>query len=227
MSNLVSVEQLQTEVAPIIQRANAITVRSADDRAQAMDFLKAVKGASKRASEFFAPIVESSHTAWKQATASRAAIIDPLDAAEKRVKATIVTYDGEETARRLAEERRLQAEADERARKEREKLERQAAKIKTPELREARLQEAASIVAPVITIAEPEKPKEEATRQRWKGMCLDLRAIVQDAASGNEDAMGLLAYNETSGNALAKIRKGNVTVKGWATRCVSELAVKV
>ncbi len=227
MSTTDLVEQdIEREVEPIILRAHTIIVRSAADRADAMEFLKAVKNAQKRASEFFAPIVDSAHKAWKQATASRASVLDPLEAAEKRVKLTVTTWDREEEAQRMAEQRRLQAEADEAARKERERLEREAAKLKTPEKREARLEQAAAIIAPVITVAAPEKQAGEATRKRWKMRVTDKARLIEAAAHGNELAASLLVYDEAAGNRLATTVKGAVTIPGVATYWTTDLAVR-
>jgi hypothetical protein len=226
MSSL-ELSTLEREIAPVLQRANTITVRSADDRTDAMDFLRAVKSANKRASEFFAPIVDAAHKSWKQATASRGSILEPLEAAEKRVKATVITYDQEQERIRQEEQRRLQAIADEAARRERERLEKQAAKLKTPEKREAKLEEAAAVIAPVVQIAEPEKPKGEVTKQRWKMKLTDKTKLIAAAASGNDLAASLLAYDESAGNRIAPSLNDATTPPGVALYPVGELAVKV
>lgn len=226
MSSL-ELSTLEREIAPVLQRANTITVRSADDRTDAMEFLRAVKAANKRASEFFGPIVDAAHKAWKQTTASRASILDPLEAAEKRVKATVSGYDQEQERIRQEEQRRLQAIADEEARRERERLEKQAAKLKTPEKREAKLEEAAAVIAPVVQIAEPEKQKGESTRQRWKMKLTDKAALIAAAAGGNDLAASLLVYDEAAGNRIATTIKNTTTIPGVATYPVSELAVKI
>ena len=226
MSNL-ELSTLEREIAPVLQRANTITVRSADDRNDAMEFLRAVKGANKRATEFFGPIVDAAHKAWKQTTASRASILDPLEAAEKRVKATVSDYDQEQERIRQEEQRRLQAIADETARKERERLEKQAAKLKTPEKREAKLEEAAAVIAPVVQIAEPEKQKGESTQQRWKMKLTDKAALIAAAASGNALAASLLVYDESAGNRIAPSLNDAITPPGVARYSVSVLAVKI
>ena len=150
-----------------------------------------------------------------------------LKDAEGRGKAGVQRWDDEQERKRVEEQRRLQAEADERARKEREKLAREAAKLKTPELREARLEEAASIVAPVVMIAEPEKPKGESTRQRWKMKLTDKAALIAAAASGNDLAASLLTYDESAGNRIAPTIKNITTIPGVAIYAMSELAVKI
>lgn len=226
VSNLISIEQLQTEMAPIIQRANAITVRNADDRSDAMEFTKAVKRGQETVTEYFKKSKSLTYASWKEVCRQESDLLDPLKAAEKRVKLTVTTYDDEEKDRRLAEQRRLQAEADERARKEREKLAREAAKLKTPELREERLEAAAAVTAPVVMVAAPEKQKGEASRQTWHMRLTDKVALIQEAANGNELAASLLEFNQSAGDQLARTIKGNVTIKGVAMYAKTSLSVR-
>lgn len=268
MTELIAMQDLEREVAPVLQRATSIIVRSAPERTEAMEFLKAVKSANKQASEFFTPIVDAAHKSWKQAIASRDSILAPLKTAEERVKLTVTTYDREEEERRLAEQRRLQAESDERARRERLKIEQEAAKQRAIKEENAQLaaearrkaeeaegaerkrllteadaaerkagiaaaklgvkeELAATIIAPIITVAAQEKQNGEATRQRWKMKLTDKAALIKAAAEGNGLAASLLLYDEAAGNKLASSIKGAVQIPGVATYCVSALAVRV
>ena len=213
------VEALQHEIAPIMARAIALSVHTPDQRTDAVEFLKAVKGAHRRVTDFFGPLVEATHKAWKRTTEARTSLLDPLEAAERTVKKTVTTYDAEQDQIRLDEQRRLQAIADEAARRERERLEKEAAKLKTLEKREAKLEQAAAIVAPVVTIAEPEKPKGESTRKLWRAKLTDKAALIQAAAQGNEIAASCLAFDQTAANKLATATKGAVPCLGieWYT----------
>ena len=56
-SELVRVEEIQREVAPVLQRAGALQIVTPADYAGAADFLKTVKVAEKRVVDFFAPMV--------------------------------------------------------------------------------------------------------------------------------------------------------------------------
>ena len=220
------VETLRQDIAPIVARANAITVRTPDQRTEAVKFLKSVKGAHRRVTDFFAPLVEATHKAWKRTTEARTSVLDPLEAAECTVKTTVMTYDQEQEHIRLDEQRRLQAIADETARKERERLEKEAAKLKTPELREARLEQAAALIAPVVTIAEPEKPKGESTRKLWRARLTDKAALIQAAAQGNEIAATCLTFDQTAANKLATAMKGAVPVPGIEWYSETSLAMR-
>jgi hypothetical protein len=81
--------------------------------------------------------------------------VDPIEAARKAVKGKVIAWQQEEQRKAAAEQARLQAIADEQARKERERLEAQAAKLKTPELKQEREEQAAQVIAPQIIIAAP------------------------------------------------------------------------
>jgi len=220
-----SVAMLRKEIAPVLQRAQAIAVRTTADRADAKAFLVAVKSAQERAHKKFDGMVEKTHAAWKEALDLRASFVDPLKAAEGTVKQLILTYDAERESIRLEEQRRLQAIADEAARKERERLEKEAAKLKTPELREARLEQAASIVAPVVTVAAQEKPKGESTRKLWRARLTDKAALIQAAAHGNEIAATCLTFDQKAANTMATGTKGAVPCPGIKWYDVDSLAM--
>lgn len=127
-TELQTMEDVQHEIAPVIQQANAMVVRSSADRDRAMDFLKALKSAHARYAGFFERTVKTTHAAWKSALADQSSMLGPLEAAEKTVKATVRTFDDAEEAQRLAEQQRLNAIATEKARLERQKIEQEAAR---------------------------------------------------------------------------------------------------
>lgn len=110
-------------------------------------------------------------------------LFTPLDDAQKKIKRAIITWQEEEERKARAEERRLQSEADERARKEQDKLLKQAEALKTPEKQEERREQAASIVAPVITVARPVAAVK--SQKRWKVKALDMTAMgIPEAIQG-------------------------------------------
>lgn len=137
--------------------------------------LKAVKDC-----EVLGKITDGLHKLHRRWTALRSLFTDPLAASKKKIHGEIVAWQQEQI--RLAEEkqRKLQAEADERARKEQARLEAQAAKLKTPEKREAKLAEAAAVIAPTITVT---APKVVSTRKVWKVKSMDLGVFLAAAAS--------------------------------------------
>lgn len=97
--------------------------------------------------------VTTAHKAWKAAVAHRDSIAGPIDAAERIVKQRIADYVFEQRRKAERERARLQAEADAQAEAERRKAMAAAEKLKTPELKEARIEQAQAIVAPVVQVA--------------------------------------------------------------------------
>lgn len=116
-------------------------------------------------------LISRLHKLHRRWTAFRG-LFDPLEATAKQVKQIVIAWQEDERRKAEAEQRRLQAEADERTRKERERLEKEAAKLKTPELKEARLEAAASIAAPVVTVSAPAAAVK--VQRRWKVKSFDL-----------------------------------------------------
>jgi len=88
----------------------------------------------------------------------------------------------------------LQAVADEAARKEKERLEKAAAKLKTPEKREALIEQAAMVAAPVIQVA-PVAPKVAgvSVRKTWKARVVDQTKVPREFMSVNEKALDAYA----------------------------------
>jgi hypothetical protein len=151
--------------------------------------------------------------------------LEALRTADDHQKALALAYDAERERIRREDQRRLQAIADETARKERERLEKEAAKLKTPEKREAKLEQAAAVVAPVVTIAAPEKPKGESTRKLWRARLTDKAALIQAAAQGNEIAASCLAFDQKAANTFAS-RIHAVPVPGIDWYDVDSLAMR-
>jgi hypothetical protein len=214
-TDIETVEEIKAEVLPVVARAEGIVIASSGDYEMAADFLKAVKGASKRVTDHFGPMKKAAHDAWKTITAKEAETLKPLQDAEARVKSTMLTYATEVERRRQEEQRRLQAEADARAEAERKKLEKEAAKLKTPELREARLEQAAAVVAPVVTV-ETQAPKVagQSIRTTWKAVVIDIAVLPREWMTPNQQAL----------DAFAKSTKGAVAVSGVKFVEVTSLA---
>jgi hypothetical protein len=213
-TELVKVEELRAEVAPVVAQAGAIVVASPEQYQGAAEFLKAVKSAQKRVEDWFAEPVKAAHSAWKALTNRRDETMQPLLAAERTVKNKMVMYAQEQERIRAAEQARLQAEADEKARREREAAEKAAAKLKTPELRDQRMAEAAAISAPVVTVASttPEV-KGQSIRKTWKARIVDPKAVVL-AIMQWPDWTAYIELKECELNRFAARTKGALSVPG-------------
>lgn len=220
-------EQVEQEIAPVVEQANDIVVTDQNTRDAAMTFLKEVKKAQKRVQEFWGPLKTSAHDAWKRVVAAEKSMLDPLNQSEQVVKKVIVVFDREEEAKRLAEQKRLQAEAEAKAEAERQRLLKQAQKLKTPELKEQRVAEAQSVVAPTVSVAPSvEKTQGEATVKRWKARLVSMQELVASAAAGNGLAFTLLEFNQVAANKQAVATKNNVPVPGVEFYAEESLSVR-
>lgn len=196
--------------------AKTLVIRNADEHAYAVETLKGVKAWRGKIVDFFAESKEAAHKAWKGIVANEKSFTDRLDFVEQASKRAILKYQQEQERLLAEQQRQAQAEADEKARKERERLEKEAAKLKTPELRQAKLEAAAAVVAPVIQIASPvEKPSGVATRKTWKARVVNVDAVPREYMLVNEKALA----------AIATSTKGSIKVPGVEFYVEESLAV--
>jgi len=213
MNEKTGIEVLKTDVAPIVARAHALVISTPEEYALAADGLKEIKGAMKRVDAFFAPMKAANLEATRRTNEALAGVRKPLEEAEAIWKRKQTDYAMEQERIRQEQQRKLQVEADERARKERERLEKEAAKLKTPELKAARMEEAQTIVAPVVEVASTIPiVKGQAFRKTWKAYVVDAKAAAGVALTF-PDWQSYVELNLGELNRFAARTKG--TVK-WA-----------
>ena len=214
MYELEKADQFKGVVVPIIEKANAIMLQGSGDYREAAEFLKRVKETQKNIKDFFGPLKKKAHEAWKTICDREKSLVDPLNKAEQVTKTKMLNYQRAEEEKRLAEERKLQAEAEAKAQREREKLIKQAEKLKTPELREQRLAEAEEIEAPVVKI-EKEAPKVEgiSTRKIWKAEVVNKVALIK-ASLENPMLIPFITVDQSALNKYAASTKGEIEIPG-------------
>lgn len=150
----------------ITAQAGALRIVSPEAYEHAGSLLKTIKGALRQIETQRTSITAPMNEALRNANAQAKAASAPFEAAEKRIKGAMITYSDEQERIRQEEQRK----ADEAARKQREKLEAQAAKAaaagkddKAEQLEER----AASVVAPMIQRETP-RVSGVSTREVWK-----------------------------------------------------------
>lgn len=146
------------------------------------------------------------HRKW---TALRGLFTGPLNRDKRTIRSAVTNWQVVQDRAAAERQRQLQADADAKARKEREALEAKAAKYKTEEKREAMLAQAATIIAPTVTV---QAPKAIATRKIWKVKDVDMKALLAAAAS---DA-NLQGYIEVSLSRIERSKAANpgLTIPG-------------
>jgi hypothetical protein len=192
--------------------AGSLMVATKQDADNAMARLNDAKVVRKAVVEYWKATKEAAHTAWKNIVAKETAMVDVIDRAEVVIKRKVGAWQAEEQAKAQAEQRRLQALADEQARKDRERLEKEAAKLKTPELREERLAQAAAVAAPVIQV-DAAKVEGAVQVKRWKAEVINMDALIVAAVPGSV-AASMLGFNQTVADTFARSTNGKVVVAG-------------
>lgn len=199
--------------------AGVLTVRSEGEYIHAVETLKLAKGYRQKVVDFFAPMKKRAYDSWKGICNTESQFTTRLDGIEKTAKSALITYQRREEEKRLAEQRRLQAEADERARKEAERLAARAEKAELSgktEKAEVLREQAAEVVAPVIQVASATPKVEGASvRKIWRARVVDPQQVPRE----------FLIVNEKALEAYAKATKGAVSVPGVEFYEESSLAV--
>ena len=106
-------EEIERQVPALVDQAAAIIVRDQETLTRANDFSIAVKRLRREIEETFDPIIEAAHRAHKVALDKKRKYIEPVDSAERTVKAKIGSYlDEQERIRKEAERRACEAEQE-------------------------------------------------------------------------------------------------------------------
>ncbi len=140
------------------------------------------------------------HRKW---TGLRDLFVDPMERDRKTIKGKVIAW--QEAERKKAEEiqRGLQAEADEKARKEREALLKKAKSVKTPEKKEAYQEQAASVIAPTVHVEAPKSGLR--TARAWKVKKIELGVFFKALAERHD----LSGYVEVKTTRMESVKAGN------------------
>lgn len=104
-------ELIKKEVGDCVLHANQMQVANNAQHKNAVEFLKSVKALHKKAWDWATPLVKKTHEAWKEATAKRKELTDPLAEAEGILKNKISDYLIVEEKKRIEEQKKIDEEA--------------------------------------------------------------------------------------------------------------------
>lgn len=210
----VKTQELTKEINPVLVQAQHIEVDTPETYNSAADFLKELKSAQKKVTDWFGPMKKKAHEAWKSITTREKEVLEPLQQAEQQIKGKMIVWKQEQDRKRREEERKLQAEAEERARRERERLRKKAEKLKTPEKQEEYRRAADEVQVPVVTV-QSEVPKASgiSTRKIWKAKIANKKAFIQ-AAINDENLLAFITLDESALNRVAQATKGKISYPG-------------
>ena len=214
MNDLELSEGLKNEVATLEEMTKTVAVRNPDERALVYQAVQSVKIKKKAIVDFFAPSKTAAAAAHKAICANEKSFTDRLDAFELAGKRAIVSYDEAENQKRLAEQRRLQAIADEQARKERERAEAEARRQREIEEANRRKAEEARRQAEAASDAERERLLKEAEAAERKAAAAQVKAETQ-----TENAAAVIAP-VVQVAPVAEKQKGESTRTIWRARII-------
>lgn len=192
-------------------------VSDAKSREEAVTAARTVKTMKSQIIEFFAASKDNAYKAWKGICQNEKAFTDRLVEVEKRAKSAIIAFDSEQEQIREKERLRLQAIEDARARKEQEKLLRQAENVKTPERKEALLEQATMAAPATVQEEERVKQKGEATKTVWKYRIKNIDLVPRMYLIENHKVLG----------SLAKATKGQMKIDGIEFYPDKQLAINI
>lgn len=215
MSEVTEVVELQEQViTPVVDEATSLIVESPEQYSTAANYLKELKSAQSKVTNFFKETIEKAHAAHKALTTQRGDLLKPLQEAERILKNKLSVFTTAQEKLRQEEADRLQAKADADAEKERQRLLKRSEKLKTPELKEQALEQAETVVAPIIEI-ESTVPKETGISYttKWEGFVVNKEDALK-AASTNSILAALFEIDQGKLNKLAANFKGQISFPG-------------
>lgn len=207
---------LVTDLTPIADRiamyreaAETMEVTNEDEATEAAGICDEIATDLKRVKdhEVLSGIVSGLHTLHRKWTGFRGIFSDPMEKHRKALKAKVIEWQEEERIKAEQAQRKLQAEADKKAREEAARLQKKAETVKKPETKERYEEEAASVVAPSIEVT---APKTNMRVQRvWAVKSINENVFFQSLSS-RMDCRGYVKIDE---QAMKKAKAANVRIE--------------
>ena len=188
------------------------------------DLLNA-KALTSRVQGFLSPFKQWAFKFHRAFTGYENDLLAPLLKYEAAVKPIRQKYLEEQERKRRAEEDRINAENEAAAEKERQRLRKEAEKLKTPELRQQRIEQAQAVEATRVTVPSVITPtKGIQDRKRWVAEITNWKAAATYLL-GLPDAPGYIEIKQSAIDGLAARMKTTATVPGLVFKEVSVTAV--
>ncbi|KJS85012.1 MAG: hypothetical protein JM58_09615 [Peptococcaceae bacterium BICA1-8] len=220
----INAEHLEQEASLILAEAQQYNIVNQEQFNAVGEELRRIKGVRKQVDDLFDTIIKKAHEAHKEAIGSKKKLTDPLDLAEKSFKKSMLAYQQEQERIARVEQERLRIAAEEKARKEREKLEAKAMREieKGNEEKAETLMEQAEELVPFITVVAPqfEKVSGISTKKTWKA-----RVTNPEQVPAYINGMEIRTINQSQLDKMAKMSSGTIKVPGVEFYQESTLAV--
>ena len=209
---------IEPEVTAIVEQAPSyMVIENFGQTEQVSKYLKQVRECRKRISEWFAPMRENAHRAWKAIVARESELDSKPAEVEAACKRMLAAWQDKEQERIRIEQKKLDDDA------------RKAAAAAA--MADGDKKQAAAItsgkVAVVSTTVVQASPKLAgvSTRSLWQAEVTDKMALIKAVAQG-KCPQEYLTLNMTALNAVARSTRGQVTIPGVQIRQVTSIAAR-
>lgn len=211
------------------EQARAIRITSVETYQSACEFLKTIKALRTEIADTFDPHIDRAFQAHRALVKEKKEAEAPLQDAELSAKRALVAWDTEQERLRRVEQQRLEEEA--RQREEERRLEEAIAlEAEAQATGDASLQMEATalleqpVQAPAVAVARF-TPKVDGIsyRETWSCRLNDLSALVRYVAE-HPQFLGLLQFNQTTGNQLARSMRARLKVPGIEAVATKDVA---
>lgn len=216
-------DELTRSVSAVEAKANAIVVTNDIEYQKAAEFGRLLKGKSAEVTEFFKPLKDAAHKAHKQICDREKAMLKPISAAEKAVKAAMGKYATE----KLMEQQRLEAQLRQQAQEESDRLLEQAAALESAgDTRQASVMftnaQMADAAARSIAL------ERSAPKAGGISTTTDWQIIGIDAAQVPIDINGCVIrpVDEAAVMRLIRASKGKVIIPGVKYQAIAKVAIR-
>jgi hypothetical protein len=206
---------IKEQVPTVVAWASDLTIANHIQYEAAAERLLSIKEYGKKVDAFFKPIKQAADATKKAILDAEKLLTGPLADAERQVKTKLVGFQNEEQRKREAEQRRLQAIADEKARVERQRQQQAAAEARKKADEERQKADEFRKKAEEASAEERRKLLAQAnTAERRAG------AAEAKEEAAKEEAAAIIAPTVAVSEPSAKV-SGISTAKIWKFRIVN------
>lgn len=209
----------EREASGWLEKAETLSISTQEELISADTFCKDIKRFRLKIEGDLKPAVEASFRAYKIGKAKMDEFCNPLKDAESNIKNEILCFSREQERIRLETEAKARREAEEAARKDKERLEKEAEEAAGEGRAEEFEQKAAA--AEEVTVEDhmpvaqptPSTPKGTTVKDKWKAEVIDLRALVKAVHEGIVPINAIKADEVYLGQ-RARSDKGSLKIPG-------------
>ena len=216
-------DELTKSVSAVEAQANAVVVKNDIDYQAAAEFGRMLKKKSAEVSEFFKPLKDAAHKTHKQICDREKAMLKPIAAAERAVKASMGKY----VMWKLEEQQRIEEQLRRQAQEESDRLLDQAAALESSgnaQQANAMFANAQMVDAAARNIAlERNAPKADgiSTTTDWQIVSIDAAQVPVDVAG-----CVIRPVDESAVMKLIRASKGKVNIPGIKYQAIAKVAIR-